>query len=153
MEVVGKRSLDIRTKVRKNRTIESTGLSILHQKSRMDYTKLEAWQLARQLTNEIYDLLIAFPKEESFGLCDQMRRAAVSVPANIAEGCGRQSMRDALRFWYIARGSLFELETHCYLSFDRQYIDESHFQHVFGTIQSCKRLLNGLIRFYAVRIS
>ncbi len=153
MEVVGKRWLDIGTKVRENRTIESSGLSILHQKSRMDYTKFEAWQSARQLTNEIYDLLMVFPKEESFGLCDQMRRAAVSVPANIAEGCGRQSLRDALRFWHIARGSLFELETHCYLSFDRRYIDESHFQHVFETIQSCKRLLNGLIRFYAVKIS
>ena len=70
------------------------------------YTSLEVWQLTRQLVAEVYAVSRDFPKEELFGLTNQLRRAAVSVPSNIAEGCGRQTPRDTISFLFIARGSL-----------------------------------------------
>ena len=75
------------------------------------YTELEVWQKCRKLASLIYELTAAFPKDELFGLTSQIRRSAVSVPSNIAEGCGRNSTKDSIQFFYIARGSLYELET------------------------------------------
>jgi len=75
------------------------------------HTRLVAWQSAMQLVSRVYRITLAFPRDERFGLTQQMRRAAVSVPSNIAEGAARGSDRDYLRFLYIARGSLAELET------------------------------------------
>lgn len=114
----------------------------------MDYTKLNVWIQSRRLVNAIYDLSEEFPKKEMFGLSDQMRRAAVSVPSNIAEGCGRKSFKETLRFLYFSRGSLFEIETQCYLALDRKYINEQEFKSTFESIQHCKRLLNGFINHY-----
>ncbi|CAM3347013.1 Four helix bundle protein [Flavobacterium longum] len=114
----------------------------------MDYTKLNVWIQSRTLVNAVYDLSEQFPKKEMFGLSDQMRRAAVSVPSNIAEGCGRKSIKETLRFLYFSRGSLFEIETQCYLALDRKYIKEQEFKSVFESIQNCKRLLNGFINHY-----
>ena len=71
----------------------------------MEYIKLEVWIETRKLANIIYDASKQFPKEELFGLTNQMRRCAVSVPSNIAEGCGRQTTKDTIRFLYISRGS------------------------------------------------
>lgn len=114
----------------------------------MDYTKLEVWQLSRKLTGNIYEMTSTFPGNEIFGLSNQMRRAAVSVPSNIAEGCGRKSHKERLRFLYFARGSMFEIEAQCYLALDRNYIEEENFKVIYGTLQSCKRLLNGFINHY-----
>ncbi|GAB3834972.1 four helix bundle protein [Hymenobacter jeollabukensis] len=83
------------------------------------YTELLVWQRSRALVALMYDLTRAFPREELLGLTNQMRRAAVSVPSNIAEGCGRQHARDTIQFLFVARGSLFELETQCYLAADQ----------------------------------
>jgi len=113
----------------------------------MDYTKLEVWQTARHMTGVIYDTTAGFPRSEFFGLTNQMRRAAVSVTSNIAEGCGRRTDKETVRFLYIARGSLFEIETQCYLAFDRNYIQQETFKDIFELLQSCKRLLNGLINY------
>ncbi|WP_234462532.1 four helix bundle protein [Adhaeribacter terrigena] len=74
------------------------------------YTTLEVWQKSRELVTIIYQLTGNFPKEELFGLTSQIRRSAVSVPSNIAEGCVRNTSKDTLQFLYIARGSLYELE-------------------------------------------
>ena len=114
----------------------------------MDYTKLDVWMEARKLTNQIYELSKSFPKDEIFGITNQMRRCAVSVPSNIAEGCGRQSSKETIHFLYISRGSLFELETQCFLALDQKYLSEYNFNSVFELIQSCKRLLNGFINYY-----
>ncbi|MFM6954240.1 MAG: four helix bundle protein [Sphingobacteriaceae bacterium] len=73
------------------------------------YTELELWAEARKLVTTIYELTKLFPKEEQFGLINQMRRCAVSIPSNIAEGCGRNHKKDSLQFLFIARGSVFEL--------------------------------------------
>lgn len=115
----------------------------------MDYTQLQVWQQARILVDGIYELTTRFPKEELFGLSNQMRRAAVSVPSNIAEGCGRRSNKETIRFLYISRGSLFEIETQCYLALDRKYIEENDFAPIYSSIQHCKRLLNGFINHHA----
>ncbi len=75
-----------------------------------DFRKLQVWQKSHQLALDIYRLTIDFPKSEQFGLTRQMRRAAVSIPANIAEGCGRETEREFQRFLHIAAGSANELE-------------------------------------------
>ncbi|MFZ3153177.1 four helix bundle protein [Pseudomonas sp.] len=77
---------------------------------------LRAWKLSMQLVEDIYQLTKNFPASEQYGLTSQMRRAAVSVPSNIAEGAARESMAEFLRFLVIARGSLSELETQCLLA-------------------------------------
>ena len=114
----------------------------------MEYNKLEVWIEARKLTNLIYDLSKVFPKEEIYGLTNQMRRCSVSIPSNIAEGCGRQTAKDTINFLHISRGSLYELETQCYVALDQKYIDENNFNIVFNQMQSCKKLLNGFINYY-----
>lgn len=113
-----------------------------------DYTDLEVWQECRKLTNHIYELTKFFPKEEQFGLINQIRRAAVSVSSNIAEGCGRQTSKDTVNFLHISRGSLYELETQCFIALDQEYISKEQFNTVFTIIQSYKRLLNGFINYY-----
>ena len=114
----------------------------------MEYNKLEVWVEARKLTNLVYDLSKVFPKEEIYGLTNQMRRCAVSIPSNIAEGCGRQTAKDTINFLHISRGSLYVLETQCYVALDQKYIDENNFNIVFNQMQSCKKLLNGFINYY-----
>jgi four helix bundle protein len=118
----------------------------------MEYSKLEVWIEARKLVNLLYDSSKLFPKEELFGLTNQMRRAAVSIPSNIAEGCGRQTSKDTINFLHISRGSLYELKTQYYLAFDQKYIDENNFNIVFEQIQISKKLLNGFINYYKNKI-
>jgi len=113
-----------------------------------DYTELEVWQQCRKLANHAYSLTKSFPKEEQFGLTNQIRRASISVPSNIAEGCGRQTTKDTISFLHISRGSLYELETQCFIALDQQYISNEQFDIIFSQIQSCKRLLNGFINYY-----
>ena len=114
----------------------------------MEYNKLEVWVEARKLTNLIYEFSKVFPKDEIYGLTNQMRRCSVSIPSNIAEGCGRQTAKDTINFLHISRGSLYELETQCYVALDQKYIDENNFNIVFNQMQSCKKLLNGFINYY-----
>ena len=113
-----------------------------------EYTDLEVWQECRKLANDIYDITKLFPKEEQFGLTNQIRRAVVSVSSNIAEGCGRQTAKDTINFLHISRGSLYELETQCFIALDQQYIIKEKFADVYDNIQACKRLLNGFINYY-----
>lgn len=113
-----------------------------------DYTDLEVWQESRKLANHIYELTKSFPKEEQFGLTNQIRRAAVSIASNIAEGCGRQTAKDTINFLHISRGSLYELETQCFIPFDQKYFSKNQFDAIYSSIQSCKRLLNGFINYY-----
>lgn len=90
------------------------------------YTDLEVWQTARQLVKWTYELTNEFPSNEAYGLSSQMRRSAISVPSNIAEGAGRKTSKDTVQFLYILRGSLYELETQFYLSLDVGYITETN---------------------------
>lgn len=106
------------------------------------YKDLKVYQSAMELCVVIYELTRSLPNDERFGLVAQMRRCAVSVPSNIAEGAGRRSFREQLRFYYIARGSLAELETQLELCVRLGYICETSMIDTMQTYQ----LLNGLIR-------
>ena len=117
----------------------------------MNFSELDVWKRSRELANHIYDITKSFPKDEMFGLTNQMRRAAVSVASNIAEGCGRQHSKDAIQFFYIARGSVFELEAQLYIASDQNYFEENVLEASLGQVTTCKRVLNGFINYYKTR--
>ncbi|MBT3200612.1 MAG: four helix bundle protein [Phycisphaerales bacterium] len=110
-----------------------------------DYRDLMAWQKARTLVKRIYGATRLFPTDEMYGLTQQIRRAAVSVPSNIAEGYGRGSLGDYIRFLQIARGSLFELETQVILANDLEYLTEKQTDSLIEDMRTCTRVLQGLI--------
>lgn len=112
------------------------------------YTELEVWIEARKLVNLVYEKTKDFPKEEIYGLTNQIRRCSVSIPSNIAEGLGRRTSQDTLQFLYISRGSLYELETQIYLAFDQNYINEIDLNIILNQILICKKLLNGFINYF-----
>ena len=109
------------------------------------YRDLVVWQKAVELVTEIYRLTQTFPKEEMFGLMSQMRRAAVSIPSNIAEGHGRLSRKEYIYFLGNARGSLAELETQLTIGNNLGYIDEAVMNRVLDQSGELGRILNGLL--------
>ena len=111
---------------------------------------LRVWQEAMNLTEEIYRATAQFPKHELYGLSSQMRRAAVSVPSNIAEGKGHRSDPEFVRFLFHARGSLLELETQILIARRLQYLPEEKAGELCGHAAAIGRGLNALInRFRA----
>jgi four helix bundle protein len=112
------------------------------------YTELEVWKESRILVSEIYAISKSFPQQERYGLTDQIRRCAVSIPSNIAEGCGRRTAADTIQFLYISRGSLYELETQLYIALDLNYISNEDFLTVNSRILSCKKLINGFVKYH-----
>lgn len=111
------------------------------------YTELEVWKIARTFTAYIYNPTSSFPKEETYGLVSQIRRCAISIPSNIAEGSGRQHPRETMQFLAIARGSLYELETQIYVSFDIGLIPEIQLQESLSQIEVLGKLINGYRRY------
>ena len=89
------------------------------------YIELDVWIEARKLVKLIYQSCSVFPSEERFGISSQMKRSAISIPSNIAEGCGRQTSKDTIHFLHIAKGSLFEIETQVYLANDINFIQDN----------------------------
>ncbi len=112
------------------------------------YRDLDVWKKARSLVKEVYLVTRSFPKDEMYGLMSQMRRYAVSIPSNIAEGYGRQFKKETVQFLHIARGSLFELETQLFIASDLSYIDEECLEKLLMQLDDCKKLLNGLIKYF-----
>ena len=112
------------------------------------YKNLEAWKHSMQLVKEIYILTKMFPKEEMYALSSQLKRAAVSVPSNIAEGCGRNYKKDTIQFLHIARGSLYETETQVEIAVMNNFIQESDLVSLTTIITTCMKTLNGLINYY-----
>lgn len=111
----------------------------------MDHTKLEAWKEAVELSVNVYGLTKGFPKEELYALTSQLRRAAVSIPSNIAEGCARNTGAETIHFLYIALGSLAELETQLIISMKLGYIEKPN--DIFNKITLVKQLTIGLIKY------
>lgn len=111
-----------------------------------DHTKLRAFQLADALATTTYRTTSAFPREEMFGLTSQMRRAAVSVPSNIVEGCARNSEADYLHFLDMAYGSARELEYQGSLAYRLGYLDEVAYQELRSACVETSKVLSGLIR-------
>jgi len=111
-----------------------------------DFTDLEVWRFARLLRREVYGLSSRFPKEEIYGLVPQLRRAAVSATANIAEGFGRYSYQENIQFLRQSRASVYELRDHFTTALDAGYISKDEFTTVNRQAVSVVKLLNGYIR-------
>ncbi|MDD7886863.1 four helix bundle protein [Flavivirga sp. 57AJ16] len=114
----------------------------------MNYTELGIWKYLRELVKLVYKLTKSYPQEELYGLTNQIRRSVISVPSNIAEGCGRQSTKETIPFLYISRGSLYELETQLFLSNDLEFLPEEKLNNLLIQIQTWKKLLNEFINYY-----
>ncbi len=111
------------------------------------HKNLNVWQEAMKLVATVYEITKHFPDEERFGLIAQMRRSAVSIPSNIAEGAARQTKKDSLNFYIIARASLSELDTQLELCKLLKYLSAEAVIKVFQQIDAVDSLLSGLIRF------
>jgi four helix bundle protein len=109
------------------------------------YKDLVAWQRAMEMVTKIYRATASFPKEEHFGLTSQLRRAAVSIPSNIAEGQGRLSHKDFRHFLGQARGSLMEVETQLQIARNLAYLNDSEAEALLEACAEVGRILNGLI--------
>jgi four helix bundle protein len=112
------------------------------------YADLQVWQAAMDLAEDIYRITKTFPREETYGLSIQLRRAAVSVPSNIAEGKGRSSDKELAQFLCHSRGSLFEIETQVNLARRLGYLDTRQAEAVFQQTVRVGQLLNGLLRAF-----
>lgn len=111
------------------------------------YTELECWKYAIYFASFIYKLTVDFPTSEQYGLVSQIRRCAVSIPSNIAEGSGRQHDKETIQFLSIARGSLYEIETQIYLSFDLGFLSDENLKECLDSVEILGKLINGYIRY------
>lgn len=111
----------------------------------MSHKKLNAWKSAMKLVVEIYNITNNFPKEEFFGLTKQIRRSAVSIPSNIAEGCARQSDKETIQFLYISIGSLSEVETQLLIAKELNYVKD--IDQILNDLNTEKGIILGLIKY------
>ena len=111
------------------------------------FEELIIWQEARKFANNIYKLTKKYPQEELYGLTSQMRRAAVSVMSNIAEGFDRRTTKEFISFLVIARASISEVQNDLYISLDLNYIDNEDFKDYYNHAQKIGKLINGLITY------
>ena len=110
-----------------------------------DFRKLEVWRRAYDLTLHVYQATRTMPAEEKYGLVSQMRRCSVSIPANIAEGCGRETKADLKRFLHIAMGSASELECQLLLAADLDFMNSHTANELIEHLTTTKKMLNALI--------
>ncbi len=110
------------------------------------YRDLIVWQKAMQLVTQIYSIIKTLPKEELYGLMSQIRRSSISIPSNIAEGYGRYSTNDYIRFLQISRGSLYELQTQLEICLNLKYLSKKVFEEVYEQSKEVERMLSSLIR-------
>jgi four helix bundle protein len=112
----------------------------------IDYKKYKVWQKAHQLVLDIYLVTAPFPKTEQFNLVPQINRAAVSIPTNIVEGCGRETQKELMRFLYIASGSAHELEYLILLSTDLHFIEKEKSEKIISELIEIKKMLASLTK-------
>lgn len=118
---------------------------------RFNFERLAVWQKARELSKKIYDVTRTFPAEERYGLALQLRRAVVSVASNIAEGTGRRSIKDQIRFLEIAYGSLLEVCCQMQLGADTGFVSEENFSECRECIREIGLMLNALRKSFETR--
>ena len=106
-----------------------------------NYLELKIWQRSRSLVKEVYQLTDSFPKNQQYGLTSQIQRAAVSIPSNIAEGAGRSSKKEFMRFLDIANGSAFELETQLFLSVDLRYVQKEKVDTIISELKEIQKMI------------
>ena len=121
-------------------------ISLINSKNMQDFKKLEVWKLSFELGKKIYKITSNFPKEEIYSLTSQLRRCSLSISANIAEGTGRNSDKDFLRFLYIAMGSLKESENFILMSKDFDYITQQQLTELITDMQITGAKLSSLIK-------
>jgi four helix bundle protein len=109
-----------------------------------NFEKLDVWQKAIDFADLVYAITKKFPSEERFGLTNQMRRAAVSISSNIAEGCSRSSNIDFGRFVEIATGSIFEVVSQAFIGRRQGFLDKTDFQKLYRAAEEQSRMLSGL---------
>ncbi len=110
------------------------------------FRSLRVWEKSHQLVLAVYKATSGFPKNEQYGLTSQMRRSGASIPANIAEGCGRNGGADFVRFLHIAMGSASELEYHLLLARDLDLLTNSNYEQLAGDVTEIKKMLASFIR-------
>jgi len=111
-----------------------------------DFRTLKVWEKAHALTLSIYKASVNFPKQELYALTNQIQRAAVSIPANLAEGCGKDSDAELKRYFVIAMGSSSELEYLLLLARDLEYLPDSIYQEIQSSLVEVRRMLNAFIQ-------
>ena len=111
-----------------------------------NFRELKVWEKAHQLTLCVYKATKMFPKEELYGLTSQMRRCCASIPANIAEGCGRKGEAELARFLQIAMGSASELEYHLLLAYDLNLLEAKNYESLASKVTEIKRMLTAFIQ-------
>lgn len=109
------------------------------------FTDLMAWQESHKVVLDIYHITNKFPREEQFGLTNQIRRAVISITSNIAEGFGRRGVKERIQFYYLAQGSLTEVKNQVFIARDVGYITEKESQHVMEQLNTAHALFQGLI--------
>ena len=117
----------------------------------MNHKDLAVWKESMKLVKEVYLLLKSYPSYEQFGICSQMRRTAVSIPSNIAEGAGRNSDKELLRFCLISQGSLAELETQLLISAELDYIKSNN--DIFEQLITVRKILSGYISYLNTKLT
>jgi len=111
-----------------------------------DFRKLRVWQENRELTKAIYSITSVFPSTERYGLAAQMRSAAISIGANIAEGCGRGTRPDTIRFLYFAFGSAVELLHHLISALDLGFLTQTQFDQLEAQLELIRKMLSAFIQ-------
>lgn len=112
-----------------------------------NFEEIIAWQKARELCKEVYKMTTKEAFKRDYGLVDQIRRASVSVMANIAEGYDRRGDKEFVRFLNISKGSLAEVKSHFYVAFDLNYINDKEKEKLFGLMDEIGKLISGLIKY------
>lgn len=110
------------------------------------FTDLNAWKTGHQLALHVYKITAQFPNHELFGLVSQMRRCAVSITSNIAEGFSRKSFKEKIQFYYIAQGSVTELQNQLIISKDVGFIPSDLFKNLYALSVDVHKIMNGLIK-------
>jgi four helix bundle protein len=111
------------------------------------FEDIDAWKKARVLVKEVYKVTAAGKFSKDFSLRDQIRRAAVSVVSNVAEGFSRQTDREFAQFLYVAKGSISELQSQFYVALDLGYLNQEEFDNLYGQAEEVVKLISGFIRY------
>ena len=136
--------------VERHRALTSFLYNLIGQGIRFmrNYVKLIAWRMGMEISRDVYLLTKKYPKDEVYGLVSQTKRAATGVPANIAEGMGREHRNDTIRFLFIARGSLYELDTLLMIALSIGIITKEEYKIISDKIEKAYMTLNGLIKYF-----
>lgn len=117
------------------------------------FENLDAYKSSMELVDKVYNLISKFPGDERYALSDQLRRAVISVPSNIAEGAGRMSLKEKIRFLEISYGSLMEAYCQLQIAIKRQYITENEYNDCKVLIHNISKLITGLRDYFVSKIS